>query len=80
MAADNGDLLVRWIGALDLRDEAGGTDNVEGGYAEQSLGIVNTFGLEYLSADRDGRVDLERTCKKARYRGYVYGSYGVRDN
>lgn len=48
MAANDCDLLVRGIGVFDLRDEAGSTDDVEGGDTEEALGIVDTLGLEDL--------------------------------
>lgn len=57
VAADDGNVLVLGVGALDLRDEAGGADDVEGGDAEEALGVVDALGLEDLSADGDGRVD-----------------------
>ena len=41
MSTDDGDVLVRGIGALDLGDEAGGSDDVEGCDAEEALGIVD---------------------------------------
>lgn len=42
------DLLVRGVGALELRDETGGTNDVEGGDTEEALGIIDTLGLENL--------------------------------
>jgi hypothetical protein len=44
-----------------LRDEAGGTDNVERGDTEECLGIVDAFGLVDFSADRNRRVDLPQS-------------------
>jgi hypothetical protein len=58
VATDDRDGLVGWVGLLDLRDEAGGTDDIQGGDTEQTLGVVDTLGLEYLRDDGDGRVDL----------------------
>jgi hypothetical protein len=58
VAADDGDVLLSWVRALDLGDEAGGADDVEGGDAEQLLGVVDASGLEDLGGDGDGRVDL----------------------
>lgn len=58
MAADDGDVLLGWVGALDLGDEAGGADDVEGGDTEQLLWVVDATGLEDLGGDWDGRVDL----------------------
>lgn len=57
VAANNGDVLVRGVGALQLRDEARGTDNIQGGDTEQALGVVDATGLEDLSDDGDGGVD-----------------------
>jgi hypothetical protein len=59
VAADNGDFLVGRVGLLDLGDEAGGADDVEGGDAEETLGIVDVLGLVDLGDDGDGGVDLE---------------------
>ena len=58
VTADNGDLLAGGVGLLDLGDEARGTDNVKGGDTEQTLGVVDTAGLENLRDDGDGGVDL----------------------
>lgn len=58
MATDDGDVLVGRVGLLDLGDEAGSTDDVEGGDTEQALGVVDALCLEDLGADGDGRVDL----------------------
>ena len=57
VAADDGDVLVLGVGALDLADEAAGADDVEGGDAEEGLGVVDAAGLEDLCADGDGGVD-----------------------
>lgn len=59
VATDDGDLLARGVGVLDLGDEARGTDNVQGGDTEQTLGVVDTLGLVDLRDDGDGRVDLQ---------------------
>jgi hypothetical protein len=53
------DVLVGWVGVLDLGDKAGGTDNIESSDAEEALGIVDAFALVDLSADGDSGVDLE---------------------
>lgn len=58
VAADDGDVLVGWVGVVDLGDEARGADNVEGGDTEDAAGVVHTSGLEDLSGDGDGGVDL----------------------
>lgn len=57
VTADDGNLLVLGVGALDLGDEAASSDNVEGGDTEQLLGVVDTAGLEDLGADGHGGVD-----------------------
>lgn len=57
VATDNGDVLVSGIGTLELRDEAGSTDDVEGGDTKEALGVVDTAGLEDLGDDGDGGVD-----------------------
>ena len=59
MSADNGDVLAGRVGALELRDEARGTDNVERGNAEEALGVVDAFRLENLGGDGNSGVDLE---------------------
>lgn len=58
VTTDNGDELVGGVGLLDLRDEAGGTDNVQRGDTEEALGVVDTLGLVDLRDDGDGGVDL----------------------
>lgn len=60
VSADDGDVLVGRVGALQLRDEARGADDVEGGDAEEALGVVDALGLEDLGGDGDGGVDLCR--------------------
>lgn len=58
MATDNGDVLVGGIGALDLRNKAGRTNNIECGDTEETLGVIDALRLEDLGSDRDGGVDL----------------------
>lgn len=58
VTADNGHFLVGRVSILDLGDESRGADNVEGGNTEETLGVVDPLGLEDLSNNRDGRVDL----------------------
>ena len=54
----NDDNVLRGgVGALELRDEARGTDNVKGGDTEHALGVVDTSSLEDLGGNGDGRVD-----------------------
>ena len=57
VSTNDDDVLVRWVGVLKLRDEAGGADDVEGGDAEELLGVVDALGLEDLGGDGDGAVD-----------------------
>jgi hypothetical protein len=59
VTANDGDGLAGGVGLLDLGDEAGGTDNVEGGNTEETLGVVDTTGLVDLGNDGDGGVDLQ---------------------
>jgi hypothetical protein len=61
VAADDGDVLVGGVGALDLGDEAGGTNDVKSGHTEEAAGVVDALGLEDLGGDGDGRVDLGRS-------------------
>ena len=58
MATDDGDVLVLGVGALDLADEARGTDDIEGRDTEEALGVVDALGLEDLGSDGNGGVDL----------------------
>jgi hypothetical protein len=58
VASDDGDVLAGGVGVLELRDEARGADDVEGGDTEEALGVVDTLGLEDLGGDGDGGVDL----------------------
>jgi hypothetical protein len=58
MATDDGDVLVGGIGALDLRNKAGCTNNIECGDTEETLGVIDALRLEDLGSDRDGGVDL----------------------
>lgn len=58
VATDDGDVLVGGIGALDLRNEAGRTNNIERGDTEETLGVIDALRLEDLGGDRDGGVDL----------------------
>jgi len=57
VSAYDGDVLVGGIGALVLRDEAAGAHDVEGGDAEEALGVVDAGGFEDFGADGDGGVD-----------------------
>ena len=57
MSTNNDDILINWVGFLDLRDETGSANNIEGGNTEQALGVVDSLGLEDLGYDWDSRVD-----------------------
>ena len=57
VTTDNGDGLISGVGLLDLGDEAGSADDIEGGDTEKALGVVDTSLLEDLSNDGDGAVD-----------------------
>lgn len=56
VTANNGDVLISWVGLLDLRDEAGSTDDIEGSDTEELLWVVDTGLLEDLSNDWNGGV------------------------
>lgn len=56
VSTDDGDLLVLGVSLLNLRNEAAGADNVQGGDAKEGLGVVDTTGLEDLGTDGNGRV------------------------
>lgn len=58
VATDDSDVLVGRVRLLDLGDESGGSDNIESGDTEESLGVVDTLALEDLTADWDCGVDL----------------------
>ena len=57
MAADDGDVLICWVGALMLRDKAAGADDVEGCYAKEPLWVVDALCLENFGGDWDCAVD-----------------------
>lgn len=70
VATDDGNLLGGGVGSLDLGDEAGGTDNVEGGDTEETLGVVDTASLVDLGDDGDGGVDLKEPSISCLYPNY----------
>lgn len=83
VTANDCDFLVRGVGALELRDEAGGTNDVEGGDTEETLGIIDTLGLEdlFYPAIRTPRVRAGLERKKT----YLSGNgdcrvHGISDN
>jgi len=57
VTTNDSDVHILGVLALNLRDEAGGTDNIKGGDTEKTLGVVDTVLLEDLSEDGNGRVD-----------------------
>lgn len=63
MSANNGDVFIGGVGALEFGDKARSADNVEGGNTEETLGVVNAFGLKNFCADGDRGVDLEGISK-----------------
>ncbi len=75
MTANDGDVLIRWVGALDLRDEARGSDDIESGNTEQSLWVVDALGLIDFSADWDGGVDLDGPTLVSKQYDFVPGVY-----
>lgn len=58
MSTNDSDVLISWVGSLELGYESGSTNNVEGGDAEEALGVVDALALEDFGDDRDRRVDL----------------------
>jgi hypothetical protein len=58
VTTNDGDSLASGVGALDLRDEARGADDVKSGDTEETLGVVDVAGLVDLGNDGDGGVDL----------------------
>jgi hypothetical protein len=54
VATNNGDVLISRVGSLDFGDESGSTDNIKGGDTEETLGVVDTLGLEDLGNNGDG--------------------------
>ena len=58
MATNDCNGLIGWVGSLEFGNKSRGTDNIEGGDTEETLGIVDTFGLVNFGANGDCRVDL----------------------
>ena len=56
VATDDGDVLAGGVGLLDLGDEARGTDDIEGGDTEETLGVVDTRALK--TSETMGTVEL----------------------
>jgi hypothetical protein len=70
------DVLVGWVGVLELGDKAGSADDIESGDTEKALGIVDAFALVDLGADGDSGVDLEDISQSnafVRQRGFLTG-------
>ncbi len=65
MATDDGDVLGGRVGVLQLGDEAGGADDVEGGDTEEALGVVDALGLEDLGGDGNGGVEQLKEARRA---------------
>lgn len=57
VTTDNGDLDVLGVLALDLTEESGSSDNVEGGDTKDPLLVKDALLLVDLGEDGDGRVD-----------------------
>jgi hypothetical protein len=76
VTTNDGDLLVGRVGSLDLANESGSTNDVEGGDTEQALGVVDTTGLVDLGADRDGRVDGVGNDEQAGFGGMLGAGFG----
>ena len=79
MASDDGDVLVRWVGALKLRNKSGGTDYIERSNTEEALWVVDVLGLEDLGTDGDSGVDLARSVasphKSSEFSGYRHTGF-----
>ena len=60
MSSYNRNILISGIRILMLRNETACANDVEGCYAEETLGVVDAFGLEDLGADGYSAVD--RIC------------------
>lgn len=57
VSTDDSDDGVCWVGRLDSREEAGGTDDIEGGDTVKLGWVVLAGLLEDFSNNRDRRVD-----------------------
>ena len=78
VTTNNGDVLAGGVGVLQLGDEAGSADDIEGGNTEEALGVVDTLGLEDLGGDGDGGVDLPKLA--LRFRIVRRSTHGVGDD
>jgi hypothetical protein len=75
VSTNNDDVLINGVGVLDLRDEAGCADNIEGGDTEQALGVVDTCLLEDLGDDGHGGVDGVGDDEDVRVWGRLGGGF-----
>ena len=57
VTSNNDNVLINWVGLLDLGNESGSADNIESGNTEELLWVVNSLGLEDLSNDWNGAVN-----------------------
>lgn len=57
VSTNNNDVLINWVCLLDLGNEAGSADNIEGGNTEETVWFVDSLGLENLGDNWDGAVD-----------------------
>lgn len=57
VSTDNSDVDVLGVGVLDLGQESGSSDDIEGGDTEESLLVEDVSLLEDLGEDWDGGVD-----------------------
>lgn len=57
MSTDDGDVGILGLGPLDFAEEGAASDDVQGGHAEQPLGVKDAVLLEHLGKDGDGGVD-----------------------
>ena len=76
VAADNGDVLVGRVAALDLGDEAGCTDDVKSGHTEEALRVVDALRLEDLAGDGDCAVDGVGDDEDVRFWSGIGGGFG----
>lgn len=74
VTTNNSDVLVGGVGALDLRDESRGSDDIKGSDTEQTLWVIDSLALEDFCNNRDGRVDLS-TDQYDRRRRLVGGKH-----
>jgi hypothetical protein len=76
VATNNRDDRLGRVGVGNRADETGGTDNVEGGDTEKTLGVEDTGLLKGSSDDGYGRVDRVGDDEDVRIRGNAGNSGG----